>query len=145
MSVSASKQASPLLTSRHRLASNSCELVRLTSETPNNTVLQDLILCRKDFGGKSFICIPQRRADVLLTMAADRDPLEKQFERHSEENMSLVGCGNYVAFDIPSFYEESLNTSSMSASSNGKSELTDQLCLNGSDFRLVSTCFFDLS
>lgn len=45
---------------------------------------------------------------------------EKQGERHSCEDMSLVGCGNYVAFDIPSFYEESLNTSSMSASSNGK-------------------------
>lgn len=61
----------------------------------------------------------QRRADVLAVMSAEGD-LQKQGERHSCEDMSLVGCGNYVAFDIPSFYDESLNTSSMSASSNGK-------------------------
>ena len=54
----------------------------------------------------------------MTSMAADVDLL-KQAERHSSEDMSLVGCGNYIAFDIPSFYEESLNTSSMSASSNG--------------------------
>ena len=41
-------------------------------------------------------------------------------ERHSCEDMSLVGCGNYIAFDIPSFYEESLNSSSLSTSSNGE-------------------------
>lgn len=58
-------------------------------------------------------------ASVMTSMAADGDLL-KQAERHSCEDMSLVGCGNYIAFDIPSFYEESLNTSSMSASSNGK-------------------------
>lgn len=71
----------------------------------------------------------QRRADGLLVTNDDYnndDPQASQLvgQRHSCEDMSLVGCGNYVAFDIPSFYEKSLNTSSMSASSNGKAPVT---------------------
>lgn len=80
-------------------------------------------------------------------MTADCDALDKQFERHSCEDMSLVGCGNYVAFDIPSFYEESLNTSSMSASSNGKIRIDGPaLCLRMADPSCMLLCSaFDLS
>lgn len=55
----------------------------------------------------------------MAVSVGDDSQYLKQVERHSCEDMSLVGCGNYIAFDIPSFYDESLNTSSMSASSNG--------------------------
>lgn len=95
MSISPSKPASPSLTARNQLASNSCELVRLTTETPSNV----------------------STSTTALTVDEDLQH-QTTMERHSCEDMSLVGCGNYIAFDIPSFYEESFNSSSLSTSSN---------------------------
>ncbi|XP_046437217.1 uncharacterized protein LOC124188550 isoform X3 [Daphnia pulex] len=99
MSMSPSKPASPSLTAaRNQLASNSCELVRLTTETPTTT-MSTLTTANNAVEGED----SQHQTTI---------------ERHSCEDMSLVGCGNYIAFDIPSFYEESLNSSSLSTSSN---------------------------
>jgi hypothetical protein len=61
------------------------------------------------------------QSTVTTTNAVEDDSQHQTtIERHSCEDMSLVGCGNYIAFDIPSFYEESLNSSSLSTSSNGE-------------------------
>lgn len=70
MSVSPSKQTSPSLSGRNRLASNSCELVRLTSDTPNNTVfvqtIRDAGNVERDLHNWSLLCI--YRCDIWIDL-----------------------------------------------------------------------------